>query len=359
MTDINNLFFELIRVAIGNAGCLSHSPTAEEWQQLYVLAKKQSLVGICFAGVQRLQTQMQTPPETLYLKWMGIAAVLMRNYENMMAMKQRLHDMFMQNGVGCLLLKGLALSEYYDDPKLRAFGDMDIYSPDSYDKIDELLKPISKGFSVEYYRHSECKLDGVTIENHRFMTDVRGQKRWHKLERYLHDLAMADLGSSKGVVFPDKTFTILFFVYHAFAHFLFEKLTMKFVVDWCMLQRNRDNVPDSVLDERLKEFGLMRFAAYLSSVCVCMLGLDESLLTPGIKAELAKIDEKHLARFTTDMFCDEYIGFTSNSLKDRVRRGVEFWGKAWKLRMFLGVSPACFVFDKFVGLFSKPYVNPK
>ena len=54
MEEMNKLFFELIRVAIGVDGCLSHTPKAAEWQELYAMAKKQPLVGICFAGVQRL-----------------------------------------------------------------------------------------------------------------------------------------------------------------------------------------------------------------------------------------------------------------------------------------------------------------
>lgn len=354
---INIIFFELIRVAIGNQVCLSHTPSADEWGELYAIAKKQSLVGICFAGVQKLQKQRQCPPKSLYLKWMGSAAVLMRNYETMQSMKQRLHGVFVQNGIGCLLLKGLALSEYYNEPGMRAFGDMDIYSPDSCVKVDELLKPISKGFSVEYYRHSECKLDGVTIENHRFLTDVRGQKRWHDLESYLHSLAVSRIGSSKGLSYPDETFTILFFVYHALGHFLYEKLTLKFMVDWCMLLQKRGTLPEKLLDERLNGFGLMRFAAYMSRVCVLRLSMDESLLTAGLKSEMSKIEDKQLQRFVDDIFRDDYTGFTSNSLKDRIERGFDFLCKAWKLREFLGVSPARFVFDKFVGLFEKPYAN--
>lgn len=211
MIDINKLFFELIRVAIGNQVCLSHTPSADEWGELYAMAKKQSLVGICYAGVQKLQKQEQCPPEALYLKWMGGAAVMMRNYETMVSMRQRLHQLFVQNSVGCLLVKGLALSEYYQELSLRAFGDMDIYAPSGYEKIDGLLRPVAEGFSTEYYRHSECKLDGVTIENHRFLTDVRGQKRWLQLESYLHSLAVSKIGGSKGLTYPDETFTILFF----------------------------------------------------------------------------------------------------------------------------------------------------
>ena len=52
--DINTLFFELIQVALGTRICLSHTPSANEWGVLYAMAKKQSLVGVCFAGVQKL-----------------------------------------------------------------------------------------------------------------------------------------------------------------------------------------------------------------------------------------------------------------------------------------------------------------
>ena len=37
---IEQIFYELIRVAIGKQNCLSHTPTAEEWKLLYDMAKK-------------------------------------------------------------------------------------------------------------------------------------------------------------------------------------------------------------------------------------------------------------------------------------------------------------------------------
>ena len=53
---IETLFFELIQVALGSQICHSHSPNTREWGQLYEMAKKQSLVGVCFAGVQKLSS---------------------------------------------------------------------------------------------------------------------------------------------------------------------------------------------------------------------------------------------------------------------------------------------------------------
>ena len=51
---MNELFFELIRVAIGTQEGLSRLPSQKEWKALYDMAKKQSLVGVCFAALQRL-----------------------------------------------------------------------------------------------------------------------------------------------------------------------------------------------------------------------------------------------------------------------------------------------------------------
>ena len=59
MQEIDKLFFELIRVAIGSQVCLSRIPKVKEWQELYAVAKKQGLVGVCFAGVQKLKAQRQ------------------------------------------------------------------------------------------------------------------------------------------------------------------------------------------------------------------------------------------------------------------------------------------------------------
>ena len=72
MSDIHYLFTELIRVAIGNRVGLSRVPSAEEWQTLYAFAEKQAVVGVCFAGIQKLPKE-QHPPKALLLRWFAIA----------------------------------------------------------------------------------------------------------------------------------------------------------------------------------------------------------------------------------------------------------------------------------------------
>ena len=68
------LFFELIQVAIGRRERRSHTPTEMEWRELYAMAEKQAVIGICVCGGQRFQRLGYDIPMDLYMKWLGMAA---------------------------------------------------------------------------------------------------------------------------------------------------------------------------------------------------------------------------------------------------------------------------------------------
>lgn len=352
MTD---LFCELIRVAIGVQDCLSRVPTEREWGKLYDMAKKQSLVGVCFVGVQKLCNSESGNNcgmnEMQYLTWMGMAAKISQNFDNMRALEQKLDALFKERGVKAVLVKGASIAAYYDEPKLRQFGDIDIYSPNDYESINGVLKQIATEYNEDYYRHSEARVDNVMVENHKYLTDVRGQSRWERLEKYLSTLASAKLAPIEvgGVTCPDDMLTLLFFVYHAQAHFLFEKISLKFLADWCVLLQ-RTEVSKKLIEERLLEFGLMRFAAMLTRVCVDRLGLSRECVPNAVGAMAASFDEKDVTRFEADIFCYDHVGFSSNSLRDRIERGRDFYRNRWKIEEFLGESIYKFLWNKMVSI---------
>lgn len=64
------LFIELIQAAIGRRDNLTHTPSVAEWQELYALVAKHSLVGICFLGIERLPKE-QHPPKALLMVCIG------------------------------------------------------------------------------------------------------------------------------------------------------------------------------------------------------------------------------------------------------------------------------------------------
>ena len=110
---MNEILFELIQVALGTRICLSHTPSADEWGELYAMAKKQSLVGVCFAGVQRLQQQRQEPPEMLYLTWMGLAAKIQQRNDVVNRRCVELQERLAKDGFRSYIMKGQAVGTLY------------------------------------------------------------------------------------------------------------------------------------------------------------------------------------------------------------------------------------------------------
>ena len=51
---MQELFFELLRVAIGQMDCLSRGPLVEEWHAIYRTAQRHGLTEVCYKGVERL-----------------------------------------------------------------------------------------------------------------------------------------------------------------------------------------------------------------------------------------------------------------------------------------------------------------
>ena len=124
---IDNIFFQLIRVSLGLEPCLPVSPTDSQWMDLYEIAKKQSLIGVCFAGVQRLQKQYQSPPEILYLQWMGMAAKIQQRNQRMNKHCAELISRLEKEGFKACILKGqgvgymLTTLQTFDNPEILMF----------------------------------------------------------------------------------------------------------------------------------------------------------------------------------------------------------------------------------------------
>ena len=78
---MEKLFFELLRVSIGQLDCLSRGPSPEEWQQLYELAKRQHVEGIGYHGVQLLFEFGLRAPQDVSIDWMSEAEVIREQNE--------------------------------------------------------------------------------------------------------------------------------------------------------------------------------------------------------------------------------------------------------------------------------------
>ena len=157
MRQIDSLFYELIRVAIGTQDSLSRLPQASEWGKLYKMAQKQSLVGVCFAGLQRLRADADEGfarigiSEEVYYDWLGNTFMIQQK-NGMMDKYTKDALAFVRNkDVPCQVLKGQGIAKLYTSTgspqgkslaELRQSGDIDVWIRGGKDKAFALSKEV-------------------------------------------------------------------------------------------------------------------------------------------------------------------------------------------------------------------------
>lgn len=72
----DSLFFELLQVALGCKTSLSRTPLEKEWAGAYQVAVKQSVVGLLFSAIEKLNASDASlkPGVSVFYQWLGEVA---------------------------------------------------------------------------------------------------------------------------------------------------------------------------------------------------------------------------------------------------------------------------------------------
>lgn len=121
------------------------------------------------------------------------------------------------------------LSRDYPIPEHRECGDIDIYLYGQSDKGDRILHEIGAHLYFDVPKHSEYVWDGVLIENHRTILNVRRNRTERELNALLVRLLEKDgtHGLAPGIQTPPATFNAIFLIRHAAVHFQKEGIVLR------------------------------------------------------------------------------------------------------------------------------------
>lgn len=273
---INHLFFELIRVAIGMQDTLSRVPSTQEWKQLYDMAMKQSLLGICFAGVQKVMDSENEDycgmPEMLYLTWMGMAAKIQQRNEVINQQCVELQKQLTTDEFKSCILKGQGLAQLYNENlrELRQSGDIDVWilPKDGESENEHIARVVkyAKGFDSRSHfsgKHIDLYVfDDTDVELH--VTPAKMNCPWH--ERRLKGWFKRSIGlqtKKNDLIVPDAEFNIVYLLLHCYDHLLFEGVGLRQIMDyyWTISDSPlKDETLNKTVDT-LKSLDLLRFAS--------------------------------------------------------------------------------------------------
>lgn len=299
---MNDLFFELIRLAIGISDSLSHTPSQKEWIALYDMAKKQSLVGVCFAGLQKLGANADEGfskigmSEMLYLTWMGMAAKIQLRNEVVNQQCRDLASRFKGDGIEYCIMKGQQVGRYYGDlSMLRQSGDIDIWMKGGMKRVVEYVQKISPTRSMSH-QHVHLKVfDDTSVEMHYLPAELHCPWYDKRLKNYLESNSQFVVinGNSylNGVSVPSDVFNIIHLIAHAFRHLLGEGMTIRQLMDLYFVLLSWDGSGHDKIQivKSLEECGLLKYTEALMYAMKDILCLDDSKMLCEPKARRGEL----------------------------------------------------------------------
>lgn len=164
---MEELFFELLRVVLFRQELLSRNPSSFEWEQLYSIANKQALLGVCFSAISRLPNN-QRPPSDLYNMWLAQTAQIVQQNELHTKVLVRVSSYLEGKTIDAVFMKGLICASRYPQPELRQSGDIDfVVSEELYVKTIRALEELgSVNHELKHEHHGMAWVDGILLEPH-------------------------------------------------------------------------------------------------------------------------------------------------------------------------------------------------
>lgn len=337
MDDLTSKFFQLLRFAI-----YEHEPIplieSYEWDDIYKLAKKQTIAGVVFRAVQLMGTEATIPRE-LKMKWLYHVNNIKKRNKLLNQRSEQLAKMFKQDGFECCVLKGQGNAFMYPDPYVRTSGDIDLQVRGGR---KEVLRYVKKRFPhvKTAYQHVDYPVfKDVIVEIHYLPIYMNNPLYNSRLTKWFNNQAhalydhMVDVPDGTGSFpVPSLEFNIIFQLAHLMHHYLDEGIGLRHILDYYYLLRkvHEENICFDGISAKLKKFGLFHFAGAVMYIMHELLGLEKDFLVLPMDRNRGR---RLLEVILQGGNFGKYSGLTNHSLL------AKHFMKYWRILHFIGDYP--------------------
>jgi len=276
------LFFELIQIALGNRECLSLTPSAQEWVDIYKESECQAVTGILIHGIDRLPAE-QRPSQALLLQWIGVGQMIEQSNRLLNGRCKELLSNLTSAGLHPSILKGQGIAQCYPEAlqKIGQPGDIDVYVSDGRGKAIGYARSVGQN-NIEWdYKHLHLNVwDDTEVEMHYHVEVLlnlwknRKLQKWfkaHAEQLYCH----TESTDNTDLITPTAEFNVFYILLHIYRHFLYEGVGQRQIVDYYFVLRTVHGEGLMVEDYvgAVRDFGMEKFAKGLMWVMHETLGM--------------------------------------------------------------------------------------
>lgn len=286
---------EIIQIALGRRTVLSHNPSEEEWTSIYELCRRQMILGIALAGIQKLNRKSICLPDKLYYQWIAIALRISKKNEILDARCVELQQKLKNDGFDSCILKGQGVARYYYDDirKLRQSGDIDVWMKGSDCEVLEYVnkKTPNREFDRKH-THFNIFIDAI-VETHwwpSYPSDPFVRSRVldfykNQVDAQCHN--RINITSSDTITVPVVRFQVIHLIGHILSHFVYEGVALKQLLDlyFVLVNGGLSSRDKTEVLRLIKSFGYAKITPALMWVLNEVFDMDATYM-------LCKPDEK-------------------------------------------------------------------
>lgn len=325
---MEDVFFELIQVALGTRDSLSRVPNEQEWKELSTLCQKQAISGIIFQALDSLSTCGQKPPLPVLYEWIGHAQIIESRNRVLNERCVEIGLEFKKEGFETYILKGQGNAVMYPRPLLRTPGDIDVYvQQKSLKDIVRYVKKKNPEGRVLYHHIDMGNYRGVEVEVHYRPTFIFNPVHNYRLQKWFKVSAsglIVEMPEKAGrILIPNSEFNIIFQLSHVYNHLLHEGIGLRQIIDYYYLLRNAGNVKIIEINnvkETLKYLGLEKIAGAMMWVLNEVLGLSEEFLIAPKDEKRGKVLLAEIMKGGNFGHCDGENIKSGSTIKKNIQR---------------------------------------
>ena len=245
--------FRFLRFSLGLEGevkgLLDGRKGAFDWDACYQFAKRQTLVGVLFDGIQRLPKEL-APTRPLLLRWLSDSESIRRRNMRMDRASAYVYNKVCAAGFRCCILKGQGNALLYPHPSSRIPGDVDVWVMANREELRHIALSLTEGDGSslqESLNHIGLTVHGVSAELHSTPALLNSPLHNSRLQRWLK--RNADLQCSNRIALPNNagevavptlSFNIIYQLCHLFHHCFYEGVGLRQIVDYYFVLMNTD-----------------------------------------------------------------------------------------------------------------------
>lgn len=258
--------------------------TADEWKQLYGVAKQQTVLGIVYQGLQHLPQDM-LPPMPLLVRWTAVADAIERRNREVDSALSSLCALFRSQGIDPVLQKGQGVAQLYENPLLRECGDIDLFlgSKSAMETANSCIR--NHNIRVEAMPDDSFTYtwQGVEVEHHSRLLDLHNpflQGYARRLERaYGYDAVELPSRQGQQIAVASPFLNLLLLDLHILKHALGWGIGLRQLCDMARACHAYSGKIDKTQMQRsCHRMGMRRWNPLLHAFLVNYLGLPVEYL---------------------------------------------------------------------------------